>query len=221
MRDIVVAQVPGGRPIRVLDIGCGTGSLVFGLVEALPQAAVTGIDISAANILAAESRRAQIADAARMHFEQVDYLQYRTAPVDAIVSDGVLHLIGGETRAVFAKLAQDLLPGGTLIVSMPYDCVYNRLFAMLRRTLRTFRSRRLDAAILRIGRLLHGHEMSDEGLRERVHYMYLPPTRVADRALREQVAPSVGLRAVARHPMASVSPSQLKHEVIVFERTAA
>jgi hypothetical protein len=74
--------------------------------------------------------------------------------------------------------------------------------------------------ILRVGRLLHGHEMDDEGIRERIHYMYLPPERLADRVLRDQLAPSVGLRVVARHSIKSVSLSQLKHEFLVFERIA-
>jgi hypothetical protein len=51
--------------------------------------------------------------------------------------------------------------------------------------------------------------------------MYLPPTRLAGRALRESIAPSVGLRVIARHTATSTSLSQLRHEVIVFERTEA
>jgi SAM-dependent methyltransferase len=216
---IVVAELPAARPLRVLDVGCGTGSLVFRLVEALPLAAVTGIDVSDANIRSAEAARERAGGAARAQFARADYLEYVTAPVDAIVSDGVLHLIGGDTLALFRKLAHDVAPGGRLIVDMPYDCVYNRMFTALRRVLRAFRSRGLDALILAIGRRLHGHEMDDEDLRERIHYMYLPPTRVADRTLRDRVAPSFGLRVIARHALKNTSPSQLKHEVIVFERT--
>ena len=218
---IVVAELPAARPLRVLDVGCGTGSLVFRLVEAVPLAEVTGIDVSPANIRAAEAARLREGGATRAQFTRADYLEYATMPMDAIVSDGVLHLIGGDTLALFRKLAHDLVPGGRLIVDMPYDCVYNRLFTVLRRVLRACRSHALDTLILAIGRRLHGHEMNDEGLRERIHYMYLPPTRVADRALRDHLAPSVGLRLIARHPMTSTSPSQLRHEVIVFERTGA
>jgi len=219
MCEIVVGELPAGCPLRVLDLGCGTGSLVFRLLDALPQVEVTGIDVSAANIQAAEARRPRASGASRAHFAQADYMQYATAPLDAIVSDGVLHLIGGDTSALFSKLARDLAQGGRLIVDMPYDCVYNRVFAVIRRVLRACRSQALDALILAVGRRLHGHEMDDEGIRERIHYMYLPPTRVADRALRDRVAPAAGLRVVARHAMSSTSLSQLRHEVIVFERT--
>jgi len=218
---IVVGELPADRPLRVLDVGCGTGSLVFRLIEALPDAEVTGIDVSAANIDAAEAGRPRERRGARAHFARADYLEYATVPVDAIVSDGVLHLIGGDTLTLFRKLAHDLVPGGRLIVDMPYDCAYNYAFAMLRRVLRLARSRALDAMILAVGRHLHGREMNNEGLRERIPYMYLPPTRLAGRALRESIAPSVGLRVIARHTATSTSLSQLRHEVIVFERIEA
>ena len=222
MRDIVIQHVAGDRATTLLDLGCGTGSLVFLLAAALPNATLTGIDVSEPNIRRAEAHRATVdaAAAARIRFEQADYLRRAASPVDAIVSDGVLHLIPGDTRALFAKLGADVRPGGRLIVAMPYDCAFNYAFAMLRRTLRLVRSRALDAVILRIGRRLHGNEMNDEGLRERIPYMYIAPYRLAGRNLRENIALSAGLRLIARHPMPSVSLSQLKHEVLVFEKAA-
>ena len=222
MRDIVLQHVATDRALDVLDLGCGTGTLVFLLAESMPAARITGLDVSAPNIRKAEERRGTLpaGTAARIRFEQADYLARTPSPVDAIVSDGVLHLIPGNTRALFAKLGSDVRPGGRIIVAMPYDCAFNYAFAMLRRTLRLVRSRALDAVILRIGRLLHGSEMNDEGLRERIPYMYIAPYRLAGRNLRENIAPAAGLRLIARHPMPSVSLSQLKHEVLVFEKAA-
>src|SRR6185436_698892 len=177
---------------------------------------------SSSNIRAAEAHRATLgaAAAARIRFDQADYLARPASPIDAIVSDGVLHLIPGTTRALFAKLAADLRPGGVLVACMPYDCAYNYAFAMIRRALRLVRSRALDALILRVGRMLHGKEMDDDGLRERIPYMYIAPQRLAGRSLREAIAPAAGLRLIAQHPMASVSLSQLRHEVLVFEKTS-
>ena len=223
MCELVVKHVRRDRAIRLLDVGCGTGSLVFLLARALPNAALTGIDVSGPNISAADAQRASLdaATASRVRFELADYLGRHAAPVDAVTSDGVLHLIPGDTRALFAKLAADVLPGGVLVVCMPYDCAYNYAFAMLRRLLRLLRSRALDAVILNIGRLLHGAEMSDDGLRERVPYMYIPPRRLAGRRLRDTIAPSVGLRLVTTYAMPSASLSQLKHEVLVFQKQVA
>ena len=223
MRDIVVSHVPADRPIQMLDVGCGTGSLVFLLAAALPSATITGLDVSAPNIKAAEAQKLKLdaASAARVHFELADYLARPVSSVDAITSDGVLHLIPGDTRALMAKLAADIKAGGVLVVCMPYDCAYNYAFAMLRRMLRLVRSRALDALILAVGRILHGNEMSDDGLRERVPYMYIAPQRLAGRGLRERIAPSVGLTLVTRCPMPSASLSQLRHEVLVFQKQAA
>ena len=223
MCDLVLRHVPRDRAIQILDVGCGTGSLVFLLARALSAATLVGIDVSPPNIQAAEQQRAALEASAqsRIRFEQIDYLTRRGAPVDVVTSDGVLHLIPGDTRTLFARLAADVRPGGVLVVDMPYDCGYNYLFAIVRRCLRLVRSRWLDAVIFGIARLVHGKEMTDEGLRERVPYMYLPPQRLSGRSLRETIAPSVGLRLVTRYPVSSTSLSQLKHEVLVFERQVA
>jgi trans-aconitate methyltransferase len=222
MCELVVRHVPTDRPIELLDVGSGTGSLAFLLARALPLASVVGLDVSAANIREAEARRCTLdaTEASRVRFEQGNYLQRAECTVDALTSDGVLHLIPGDTRALFAKLAADIRPGGVLVIDMPYDCAYNYAFAMLRRVLRLLQSRVLDAVILRVARWVHGTQMSDEGLRERVPYMYLPPRRLAGRNLRDRIAPSVGLRFVTRYSNPSTSVSQLKHEVLVFEKVA-
>jgi SAM-dependent methyltransferase len=218
MAEIALRHLADDRPIRVLDIGCGTGSLVFRIAEARPLAVVVGLDISSANIRAAEAACSKLAAASRIRLTHADYLAYRDEPFDAIVSDGVLHLIPGDTMALFVQLARDLRPGGVFVCGMPFVCGYNRMFAVVRRGLRLIRSRPLDRLILLVARALHGREMNEPALRERIDYMYMPPTRMADRAMRDRVAPSVGLRVIAQYPMESTSRSQLRHNVTVFER---
>ena len=205
MRDIIVAHVPGDRPLRLLDLGCGTGSLVFRLADALPHASLVGIDLSRANVDAARREQARHASSARLAFE---------------VADGVLHLVPGETRALARKLAADLRPGGVLVCSMAHECAYNAAFAIVRRALRRVRTPWLDRAILQAGRVLHGREMRDEELRERVGYMYLPPTRLMGRRLLREFE-AAGLRLAAEYPMKSTSLSQLRHRVTVFTRIGA
>jgi trans-aconitate methyltransferase len=221
MRDIAVRHAPARPGIRILDIGCGTGSLVFELAAARPDAFIAGVDVSDANIQTALVRLAASRHGDRVSFQQADYLTLVARPFDVLVTDGVLHLIPGSTSALFGKLARDLVPGGMLVCAMPYDCAYNRAFAVLRRALRRVRGPATDAAILTLARALHGREMDDERLRERVHYMYMPPTRLETRGLIEDVGPAAGLRAIAQYPMPNTSPSQLKHRVTVFEKSAS
>jgi len=226
MRDIVLAHVPSDRAIRILDIGCGTGSLLFRLADALPDASLVGIDLSDANIRAARREQSGRSSTARIAFETADYLQYRPGILDtpeafdAIVSDGVLHLVPGDSGALARKIAADLTAGGVLVCDMPYACAYNTAFAVLRRVLRGMRSSWTDRMILQIGRLLHGREMGDDGLRERIGYMYVPPERVMGEAL-ARTFEAAGLHRIAEHAMKSVSLSQLRHRVTVFERRGA
>jgi trans-aconitate methyltransferase len=203
-------------PLRVLDLGCGTGGLLFRLADALPRATCVGIDISPANIAAAKAARKMRADAERLSFETVDYVNWPTEPFDLIAIDGVLHLIPCDTAALVDKLARDLKAGGVIVNAMPYACAYNTAFAVVRKMLRATRSAVTDAAILRVGRLLHG-EMSDDLLRERVHYMYLPPERVMDAPLAAALA-ARGLQVVDTRPMASTSLAQLRHNVTILRK---
>lgn len=215
MRDVVVKEAPAG-PIRVLDLGCGTGSLVERLASALPDVILVGIDVSPANIDAA--RRS--APNPRVRFEVVDYLQFSMEPFDVIVSDGVLHLVRGDTDALVAKLARDVRPGGILVCDMPYACAYNTVFAFVRRLLRSIRTPQLDRAILLVGRLFHGRDMNVEALQERVAYMYIPPERVMDARLLDAFS-AAGFRRRADHDAQHTSLSQLRHRVTVFVRDAS
>jgi cyclopropane fatty-acyl-phospholipid synthase-like methyltransferase len=220
MSEIVLAHAARNRVLRVLDIGCGTGSLVFRLAEAMPLAVLAGIDVSEANIHAAERQNAGRGLDTRVRFAVADYLTYGAEPFDVMVADGVLHLIPGDTAALIAKLARDLRPGGVLVCSMPFDCTYNRVFAVLRRGLRRVQSPWLDERILQVGRVLHGRDMDENGLRERVPYMYTPPARLMSERLADDFA-GAGLDRVADYAMPSTSLSQLKHRVTVFGRRHA
>lgn len=218
MAEVVLRHVDAGTPARVLDLGCGTGRLALRLIEALPLAHVTGLDISAANIRAAEQARAGHAAAERLHLTHADYLGFDGGPFDVVVTDGVLHLVPVDDATLIGKLAADVGPGGLLVVCMPHACAYNAAFAGARRMLRALRSRALDRAIAAAGRLLHP-EASDEMLRERIHYMYRPPERVMGPALAARFA-AHGLHRVATSPMPSSSLAQLRHSVTVWRKTA-
>ena len=218
MRDIVLDHAPRDRALQVLDIGCGTGSLAFRLADALSLASVVGIDISAANIEAAEAGRTSTDQAGRLRFICADYLAYSTEPVDIVVTDTVLHFIRGRPVDLWAKLARETRRGGFLVACMAYDCAHNRAVAASRRFLRGVRSRAVDALLMAAGRRAYGRQFGDELIRERVEYMFIPPEQLMTRQLVLELAPSLGLRLVAHHEMPGTSATQLRQRVTVFQK---
>jgi trans-aconitate methyltransferase len=215
MSDIVMRSIDPGRVRRVLDLGCGAGAQVRRLAALLPHATFTGVDISPANITAAEIMRQKGPAAERTRFVLTDYMTFRDDPFDLVLSDGVLHYVNAPDDQLAARLAADVAERGTLIVAMATDSLYNRSFGLARRALRVAQSAAIDGLILRVGRWLHGAEMSDEMIAERIHYMYMPPRRLMGPRFQRQLEAS-GLRYQARHPMRSTSLSQLTHAVTVF-----
>jgi SAM-dependent methyltransferase len=218
MRDIVIEHAPLDRPIQLLDVGCGTGSLAFQLASALPLASVIGVDVSAANVEAAASRNAAESSGSRVRFERADYLQYATAPADVIVADTVLHFIAGRREVLWGKLGRDLRSGGVLVCCMAYDGAHNRVVDAVRRCLRLVRCAWADALLLALARRLYGGQMSDTLLRERTEYMYIPPEQFMTARVRDELAPACGLRAIAELDVAATSATQLKQRVTVFRK---
>jgi SAM-dependent methyltransferase len=216
MREIVLAHVPRDRAVSIVDFGCGTGVLLFRLAELLPQANLLGIDISAANMRAAECERSRHSHVDRLCFMQGDYFQCSISPADVIVADGVLQLVPGDVAPMFEKLAGDLRSGGILICSMPYACLYNRAFSLLRRVLARAQSGWLDRLILGLARVAYGRDMDDDRLRERIHYMYVAPERLMNPASHPAVS-AAGFDLVRQYPMATRF-SQLKYAVTVLRR---
>ena len=212
-----MGAIDAERVRRVLDIGCGAGGQIRRLSALVANASFDGIDISPANIAAARAAAASHPSTARMRFETADYLQFHDRPYDLVVSDGVLHLIEAPDEALAAKLGSDVAPGGTLVVAMATDSLYNRVFARVRRMLRAVRSPALDRFILLAARTLHGRQMSVDLLAERVEYMYMPPRRLFDAAFERRLL-QAGLEPVAVHPMTRTSPSQLTHAAIVLRK---
>ena len=87
LRDALLALEPVGR--TVLELGCGRGGLLLGLVQAGAVGA-TGLDLSAASIDAARARfeRAQLTD--RVHLSVGDAAYVPLEPHDWVILDRVM-----------------------------------------------------------------------------------------------------------------------------------
>lgn len=108
------------RPgMRVLDIGCGPGSITLGLAQRVAPAEVVGVDIQPALI---ERARALAAAHAQhnVRFEAGDVyrLPFADACFDAAFGNGVLMHLAEPTRAL-AELRRVLRPGGVIGVRDP------------------------------------------------------------------------------------------------------
>lgn len=217
-RDEVLRHAATDRRISVLDVGCGTGVLLFHLADALPLASLSGIDISPANIREAETQRTDHRSGNRMRFIQADYLDARLEPVDVIVTDTALHFIRGDATRLWTKLSGDLRPGGVLVCCMAYDCGVNRAIRGVRRVLRGARSRPVDALVQGAGRLVYGGTLEPAQLRERTEYMYIPPEQLMTAAIRDRLAPSLGLRCISEHDVPGTSITQLRQRTTVFAK---
>ncbi len=103
---------------RVLDIGCGTGSLVLRLADAAAE--VHGLDLSS-QMVAIANRKAKAASVANVQFSASPFDEH--VPVDRGSLDGVcaynlLHLVEDPTTAL-AQIFALLRPGGFFVSSTP------------------------------------------------------------------------------------------------------
>ena len=204
-------------PLRVLDIGCGTGDQIFDLAARLPRAWLVGVDISSANVAIAEQRRRSHHSSERLAFETADYVAYRaTEPFDLIVSYSVLQFMAADTHTVASRIAEDLRHGGFFVNAMPYSCAYNQALGLVRRALRASRSTLTDRLLMRAARALHGASLDEVLLAERIGYAYAVPDRFDDELAASLEA--AGLTTIERKPVAHASPAQMKHSLRIMQR---
>jgi SAM-dependent methyltransferase len=100
---------------RLLEVGCGPGSLTFALAESAPFAELTAVDYADVYV---EAARAMNRDA-RVHFEQGDAtaLRFAAAQFDRTLSLLLLHLVPGPERAV-AEMCRVTRPGGVVAAAV-------------------------------------------------------------------------------------------------------
>lgn len=104
---------------RVLDVGCGTGSLLLALSAAAPAASLIGIDPDSdvLNRARAKAETAPADIAFTQCFLDQDFIA-REGPFDAVVSSLVLHQTPLETKlSLLSKMRDALRPSGRLCIA--------------------------------------------------------------------------------------------------------
>jgi ubiquinone/menaquinone biosynthesis C-methylase UbiE len=107
------AQIKPG--FRVLDVGCGTGSLAVLIKRMHPEAEVVGIDPDPTALSASErkAKRARLTIKFDRGFS--DHLPYANASFDRVFSSFMFHhLAADEKSATLAEIRRVLKPGGSL-----------------------------------------------------------------------------------------------------------
>lgn len=104
---------------KVVDLGCGTGSLMLGVLDAFPNAEVLGVDFDPTMLWLARARLERFGS--RSHTELLDlrdpsWTHSIAAPVDAVISATALHWLSPTQLAgVYHGIAQILRPGGVFL----------------------------------------------------------------------------------------------------------
>jgi ubiquinone/menaquinone biosynthesis C-methylase UbiE len=100
---------------RVLDIGCGTGSLVVLTKQLNPRAEITGLDPDPKAL--ARAKRKSTSAAAQVGLDQgfSDELPYPEACFERVLSTFMFHHLGlEEKRSTLREVRRVLVPGGEL-----------------------------------------------------------------------------------------------------------
>lgn len=138
-----VGNARRNEPLRILDIGIGSGALLLALLSELPHASGTGTDVSEGALRVARANAERHGLAARCRFVNGDIAAGVQGPFDLIVSnppyiarndisglepevrdhDPTVALDGGPDglacyRAIAAQAPRQLAPGGRLVVEL-------------------------------------------------------------------------------------------------------
>jgi len=103
---------------RVLDLGCGTGTLAIAIARAAPGATVAGFDADGAVLARGRAKQARTGTSVQWQRGLAQHLPFADGALDAVVSSLFFHhLLPADKRAALAEVARVLRPGGRLLVA--------------------------------------------------------------------------------------------------------
>jgi trans-aconitate 2-methyltransferase len=109
----LLARVDLDAPRRIVDLGCGTGTVTAIAKARWPNAHITGVDNSQAML---DRARTAVPD---VEWQLADLNHWTPSePPDLIVSNAALHWLD-DHHTLFPRLLSQLAPGGVLAVQMP------------------------------------------------------------------------------------------------------
>jgi ubiquinone/menaquinone biosynthesis C-methylase UbiE len=107
------------RPgLRVLDVGCGTGSLLAAAARRASGLDITGLDPDPRVLRRARRKLARAGATARLDQGYAQELPYADGAFDLVLSSLMLHHLGdGAKEGMLAEVRRVLAPGGVLLLA--------------------------------------------------------------------------------------------------------
>lgn len=115
------------KAARFLDFGCGKGIITEKIRQLRPKYVIHGVDISPKALTIAKKR---IKNGKFKLVNQSQHIPYPANSFDIVLASDVLEHIY-DTETAFGELARVLKPGGTLIISVPYNGKLKMIIAIL------------------------------------------------------------------------------------------
>ncbi len=111
------ARRRGSAPLRILDVGCGTGRALRQVATALPGQRYFGVDLSPHFVEQAREELEGVPEVTLVA-ENAEALPFRDGYFDAVTSVYLFHELPRRTRrTVMAELRRVVRPGGLLVVA--------------------------------------------------------------------------------------------------------
>jgi release factor glutamine methyltransferase len=124
--EALLARVPHDQPLRIADVGTGSGAIAVALAHHLPQAQITALDISEAALAVARRNAETHHVADRTRFLQSDLLSaVANEKFDAIVSNPPY--VAEADRATLEPQVRDYEPASALFAGPTGLDIYQRL----------------------------------------------------------------------------------------------
>lgn len=104
------------KPLNILDLGCGTGLEIEALLQRVPNALITGIDLSRNMLEELKKRYATHMDQITLIADSYLTMSFETQAYDHVISAmSMHHLLHDAKRNLYEKIYATLRPGGKYI----------------------------------------------------------------------------------------------------------